>query len=138
MSKHIKKAKVFLCSVDHYTNKNKKHKTAGTYLVGAKTAKEAFSILQKAIGFGHIIVWGERTESYTLYKKLLHGQVIKYVGSAGSNEYLFGDVKHDTASRNNDEKEIYRKHNRNANIKKTCDSIIGNYESIDYLMQNMI
>lgn len=104
MSKHIKNAKVFLCSVDHYTNKTRRHKTAGTYLVGAKTAKEAAVVLQKEIGFGHIVVWGERTEGYPLYKKLLHGQVIRYNGSTGSNKHLFSSAKHDTERRDNKEK----------------------------------
>jgi hypothetical protein len=62
---HMKEVKAWYCEVDLYRNgaifRSAKEKlydrqTEGNYVVGAKTAKEAREILQKAIGFGSITV----------------------------------------------------------------------------------
>lgn len=119
MSKHIKKAKVFFCSVDHYKNIEKKHKTAGYYFVGAKNEKEAFTILQKAIGFGSIIVYRERTD---IFNNLSHGEIIKYNFKTKEKEI----VKNDTAPCENNEKENLKK--RNIQKAENISDIKGIYQ----------
>lgn len=61
----MKEVKTFICEVDLYRNgmvfrgfsdRLYDRNTKGSYIVGAKTAKEARTILQKKIGFGSINV----------------------------------------------------------------------------------
>lgn len=49
----------FICLVDTYRRPSRTRNTAGRYRVGAKNADQARKLLQKAIGFGSVLVYYE-------------------------------------------------------------------------------
>ena len=55
--KHMKTVNTYVCLVDNYRRPSRQRNTAGRYLVGAKTEKEAKKLLQRAIGFGSVQVY---------------------------------------------------------------------------------
>lgn len=50
----MKNINTYIVLVDAHRSPDKKRNTAGRYRVGAKTEKEAETLLQKAIGFGSV------------------------------------------------------------------------------------
>ena len=50
----MKDINTYIVLVDAHRSPDKKRNTSGRYRVGAKTAKEAEELLQKAIGFGSV------------------------------------------------------------------------------------
>lgn len=99
----MKEIKAWFCQVDCYRNgtvfRDKSNRlydrqTKGSYIVGAKTAKEAREILQKAIGFGSICV-SKRPSTMEIcaekYPSIEYKQIIRY---SPKNE----PVKHATAA----------------------------------------
>ena len=50
----MKSINTYIVLVDAHRSPDKKRNTSGRYRVGAKTAKEAEELLQKAIGFGSV------------------------------------------------------------------------------------
>ena len=53
----------FICLVDSYRRASRQRATMGRYRVGAKNAKQARALLQKAIGFGSVMVYYEDSSS---------------------------------------------------------------------------
>lgn len=51
--------KQYVCLVDTYRRPSRWRNTRGRYRVGAKNEKEARRLLQKAIGFGSVLVYYE-------------------------------------------------------------------------------
>lgn len=60
----------YLCFVDNYRRPSRQRNTKGAYFVGAKSPKQAKELLQKAIGFGSILVKGTTTQAQMAYKQL--------------------------------------------------------------------
>lgn len=71
-----KESKNYICIVDGYRRPGRQRNTAGRYRVGAKTAAEEKKLLQRAIGFGSILVYYEdvNPETCALAK---HGECFK-------------------------------------------------------------
>ena len=84
----MKPVNTYVCYVDAYRNgfifrgiseRLYERNTKGRYLVGAKSAKEAKEILQKAIGFGSINVPKHQSWIYDHLKKpLKYKEVLKW------------------------------------------------------------
>lgn len=64
--------KTFICLVDGFRRSSRKRNTAGRYLVGAKTAKEAEKLLRAKIKFGSIKVYyvATKPENPMEYKQI--------------------------------------------------------------------
>lgn len=62
--------KNFFVVVDGYRRLSRKRNTAGIYRVGAKTKEEARELVQRAIGFGSVMVYREVTELLVPYGKV--------------------------------------------------------------------
>lgn len=79
----MKKVNTYVCLVDNYRRPSRRRNTCGRYLVGAKSAEEAKSILQAAIGFGSIQVYYDLdTEGICAPsdKRMGYKEMVKVVG----------------------------------------------------------
>ena len=86
----MKEVKAYLCQVDCYRNgtlfRDKSNRlydrqTRGSYIVGAKTAKEARQLLQEKIGFGSIHVCDRESTMEYIATKVPHieyKQIIRF------------------------------------------------------------
>lgn len=98
----------YRCEVDLYrngtvfrdkTNRLYDRNTAGVYLVGAKSPKEAKKILQKAIGFGSITITKHQWLPDNA-PSLKHGQIVKQQfqeNNDGTHTYVYdSQIRHAT------------------------------------------
>ena len=65
-----KKFKNYICLVDYYKPLYLQRRTRGRYRVGAKNEKEAKQFVQKAIGFGSVMVYYQASELLVDYKEV--------------------------------------------------------------------
>lgn len=86
----------FICLVDAHRRASRQRPTAGRYRVGAKNAKQARKFLQKAIGFGSVLVYYEdgTDKSSDLVP---YGQCMKETYEPGMKRYAQTPAKHATA-----------------------------------------
>lgn len=90
--------KNYIVLVDTYRRPSRCRNTYGRYRVGAKNPKEAKELVQKAIGFGSVLVYYESQTLLAGYK-----QVFRETFRPGKKENLGFDlepVRHATAPQN--------------------------------------
>lgn len=83
--------------VDGHRRPSRQRSTCGRYRVGSKNKKQACKLVQKAIGFGSVLVYYEDKNLLAGYK-----QVFKEVwapGFTGNNGFELRPVQHATSPR---------------------------------------
>lgn len=94
--------KNYIVLVDSYRRASRCRNTYGRYRVGAKNPKEAKRLVQKAIGFGSVLVYYEDTVLRAGYKQVFIEQWAP--GMKENQGFILVPAHHATAPHHNEKK----------------------------------